>query len=37
LRLDPAPLSTFNANQTFMGIVVIGGVIGLLVNRRKTQ
>lgn len=37
LRLDPAPLGTFNANQTFMGIVVIGGAIGLLFNRRKSQ
>jgi len=37
LRLDPAPLSSINANQTFMAITVVGGVIGLLINRRGTK
>jgi phosphatidylglycerol:prolipoprotein diacylglycerol transferase len=35
LRLDPAPFSTLNANQAFMGVVVVAGVIGLIFNHRK--
>jgi len=36
LRLDPAPIGLINANQMFMLLVAIGGVIGLFVNHRKS-
>jgi phosphatidylglycerol---prolipoprotein diacylglyceryl transferase len=36
LRLDPAPLGTVNANQTFMLVAVIGGAVGLILNHRKS-
>jgi phosphatidylglycerol:prolipoprotein diacylglycerol transferase len=36
LRLDPAPLGTVNGNQMFMLAVILGGVVGLVINRRKS-
>jgi phosphatidylglycerol---prolipoprotein diacylglyceryl transferase len=35
LRLDPAPVGIINANQTFMGIVVVFGIAALLINHLK--
>ena len=35
LRLDPAPLGTFNANQSFMAVAVVAGAVGLILNHRK--